>query len=234
MKHIASKLAFVITFAVLAMAGIGFKETIITQGTEVTVKLVLGAGATMTGHTASDDPVIFHENVVTYTASSGTSLPTPTKPGTEFVSWVYVLSGELVRVSVMPATSGAVYFAYYVGDGTLANEGGGSSSQTGENVDLYLDTGGASLWNQAGALFYVYTFNQTTAGTWPGTVMSLVGGNIFTASIPGGFASVIFVRVSPTDGTVWNQTADLTYSSSYNLYTITGWSADGGTWSNLT
>jgi len=233
MDNIINKFSLILAFAVMGITGTSIKGTTIAQGAEVTVKLVLGKGATLTGHSATNDPTIFHENVVTYTANSGTSLPIPTKTGTEFISWVYALGGELVRVSLMPATSGAIYFAYYVGDGTLAAEGGGSSSQPGANIDLFLDTGGSSLWNQAGARFYVYTFNQATAGSWPGTAMSLLSGNIFTASLPSGFSNVIFVRVNPADGSVWNQTADLTYSASYNLYTITGWASTAGTWSNL-
>jgi hypothetical protein len=227
MTRMINRLLFIAGFAVLGFSGTSNQPHPVS-GAEVTVKLVLGKDATLTGHTASDDPSIFHENVVTFTANSGSPLPTPEKTGTTFVSWVYAQNSELVRVSVMPLTSGAIYFAYWNGDGSLATEGSSSEPIPTDQVTLYLDTGGASLWNQAGARFFVYTFNQETAGAWPGTEMTLVSGNIFTITVDGGFSSLIFVRRNSTNTETWNQTADLSYSPSFNLYTITGW--DSGQW----
>lgn len=240
MKRITTKIAIITAFALMGFASL-HDNLVSVYGEDVTVKLVLGKDASLSGYTASDDEEIFHENVVTYTATSGSPLPTPTKTGTTFVSWVYAENSELVRVATMPLSSGAIYFAYWLGDGSLATGTSSSSSSSSETssstgplevVPLYLDTGGSSLWNQDGARFYVYTFNPETAGAWPGFSMGLVSGDIYTANVPIGFTSVIFIRVDPTNpATIWNQTADLTYSSAYNLYTITGWNQGDGVWS---
>ena len=232
MTRMINRLLCITSLAIIGLASIAYQPRPV-EGANVTVKLVLGKDASMTGYTASNDPTIFHENVVSFTAASGTTLPTPQKNGTTFVSWVYAENSELVRVSVMPLTSGAVYFAYWNGDGSLATDGSSSQPIPTDPVTLYLDTGGPSLWNQAGARFYVYTFNQETAGAWPGREMTLVSGNVYTITIDGGFTSVIFVRRNPTNTETWNQTADLSYSLSYNLYTITGWgSGQWGTYSS--
>jgi hypothetical protein len=87
---------------------------------QVSVKLVLGDHATLQGYQGVDDEVIYHRNVVTYSAAVDSTLPRPTKPHTTFVSWVYAQSSALVRVNKMPRSSGAVYYAYWQGDGTLA------------------------------------------------------------------------------------------------------------------
>ncbi|MFZ9138933.1 MAG: hypothetical protein ACO207_00565 [Bacilli bacterium] len=87
---------------------------------QVTVKLVLGEKATLPGYQGVQDETIYHRNVVAYTAAADSNLPTPTKPGTTFVSWVYAQSSALVRVNKMPKTSGATYYAYWQGDGSLA------------------------------------------------------------------------------------------------------------------
>lgn len=224
MKHQFNRLMFVTAFALLGMASIT-KPINPVHSDNVTVKLVLGKNATLQGQTASNDATIFHENVVTYTASSGSPLPTPTKEGTTFVSWVYAQNSELVRVSLMPLTSGAIYYAYWLGDGSLATGGGSSQPIPTDPVTLYLNTGGASLWNKDGARFYVYTFNQETAGAWPGTPMSLVSGDLYTAIIPGGFANVVFGRRDGTGTMEWNKTADLSYTPGSNLFTITDWSS---------
>jgi len=232
MKRTLRILSLTLAFAIVGFGGFAKPDPLTVQGANVTVKLVLGKGANLSGYTATDDATIFHENVVTYTAASGSPMPTPSKTGTEFVSWVHAENGALVRVAVMPLTSGAVYFAYWNGDGTLATEDGGSSSETGPNIDLYLNTGGSLLWNKDGARFYVYTFNAATTGAWPGLNMTLVTGDIYYASVPSGFTGLNFARINPSDGSTWNQTGDLTFSSSFNLYTITGWGGTDGYWSS--
>jgi hypothetical protein len=223
MKRIIT-LAALTAFALLGIFSNNTAPTTVASA-NVTVKLVLGTGATLAGNTAAADSEIFHENVVTYTASSGSALPAPTKEGTEFVSWVYAENSELVRVSLMPLTSGAIYFAYYEGDGSLA------TGISGEDVTLYLDTGGASLWNQASARFFVYTFSIETTGAWPGEEMTLVTGDIYSLTVPGGYASLLFTRMAPDLSDDWNQTGDLSYTPGLNLYTITGWGESDGTWS---
>ncbi|MFA5235704.1 MAG: hypothetical protein WC399_02485 [Bacilli bacterium] len=223
MKRVTT-LAALAAFALFGV--LAYNQTpIVAEGANVTVKLVLGPEASLSGYTPADDPTIFHENVVTYTAASGSDLPEPSKEGTEFISWVYAENSELVRVSVMPLTSGAIFFAYYEGDGSLA------TGISDEDVTLYLDTGGSSLWNQAGARFFLYTFNIETAGAWPGEEMTLVAGDIYSLTVPGGFAELVFARKAPnlTDWT--NQTGNLTYTPGLNLYTITDWGPFDGNWS---
>lgn len=212
---------------------------------DVTVKLVLGDQATLPGFEATDDEVIYHHNVVSYTAPSGTVLPSPIKEGATFTAWVYAENARLMQATVMPLSSGAVYYAYF-GSGTLATSSQNSSSSessssssgvtsstiSSENssapdqVTLYLDV---ALWSLDNPIFYVYTFNAETAGAWPGVAMAVVVGTIYQATIPTGFSSVIFSRYS-SNGTLWNQTVDLTYNPVYNLFTIASW--NNGTWSN--
>ncbi|MEY3431822.1 MAG: hypothetical protein RIS53_720, partial [Bacillota bacterium] len=96
----------------------------------ITIKLVLGEHATLPGYQGINDESIYHRNVVTYTAAADSTLPTPIKPGTTFVSWVYAQSSALVRVNKMPKTSGAVYYAYWQGDGSLATTIASSSSSS--------------------------------------------------------------------------------------------------------
>lgn len=258
MKHFFNRLAFIFVLLLIGVSGLA-KPVTPVYGENVTVKLVLGKNATLTGYVGSNDATIFHENVVTYTAASNTTLPTPTKQGTTFVSWVYAQNSELVRVSKMPLSSGAIYFAYWEGDGSLATGSAtsslpsSSSSQTssvtssssvvGEPVTIYLNTGGATLWNQADAQFYIYTFNPVTKGVWPGTRMSLVSGDIYTATIEDASSTFIFSRFNPSyvhgesnpdaEGMKWNQTENLVYAAGQNLYTITGWGAatSTGSWS---
>lgn len=97
---------------------------------------------------------------------------------------------------------------------------------------LYLNTGGSSLWDQGGAWFAAYFYGN--GNTW--RTMSCVGQNLYAVETPTdkSYPNVIFVRMKNTDtstldfGNSWNQTPDLTISSSKNLYTITKWSE--GNW----
>lgn len=222
MKRIIT-LAALTAFALLGVFAYQPAPTV-AESANVTVKLVLGPDASLNGYTPADDPSIFHENVVAYTAASGANLPEPTKEGTAFVSWVYAENSELVRVSVMPLTSGAIYFAYYEGDGSLA------TGISDEDVTLYLDTGGSDLWHKDGARFFVYTFNVETVGVWPGEEMTIVSGDVYSLTVPGGFTGLIFVRESPDLTDEWNKTGDLTYTPGLNLYTITDWGDFDGYW----
>ena len=90
-----------------------------------------------------------------------------------------------------------------------------------------------SYWNQSGALFYVYFFNNSNSTfMWKKmeVVDSAASTKIYYTEKEEGYPNCIFVRVNPSytgtnywDGK-WNQTADLEVpTSNYNLYTITGW-----------
>jgi hypothetical protein len=95
-----------------------------------------------------------------------------------------------------------------------------------------------SYWNQAGAVFYVYFFNNSNS-TYMWKKMEVVDSaastKIYYTEKEEGYPKCIFVRVNPAyTGTdywygTWNQTADLdTPTSTQNLYTITGWGSNNG------
>ena len=106
----------------------------------------------------------------------------------------------------------------------------------GETKTIYLNTGGAQLWNQADAKFFVHA--------WGGAAdldaqMTLVAGDIYQVEIA--HTSIIFLRLAPAaTGVVWegenlwNKTADLEIPEGMNCYTITGWGETDGTWSSYT
>ena len=99
-------------------------------------------------------------------------------------------------------------------------------------------TGGTKLylipnsnWKTDNARFAAYFFG--TGDAW--VDMSLVGDGIYAVSAPSGsWTNVIFCRMNPntTDNNwdnKWNQTGNLTWDGTKNLFTISGW--DGGSWS---
>ena len=101
---------------------------------------------------------------------------------------------------------------------------------------IYLNTGGASLWETDGAnKFAVWHWQGSGEGQWTGWMTSL-GNNIWSVDIPDSSNQVIFCRfntaaTSPSWGAdMWNQTDDLEPGSN-NLYTITGWGKGEGNWS---
>jgi hypothetical protein len=211
---------------------------------QVTVKLVLGEGATLPGYLASNDVTIFHHNVVTYTALAESILPTPQKPGTTFVSWVFAQSSALVRVNRMPKTSGAVYYAYWQGDGSLAttiasssqgeSSSGSSSpisSTPSDPTSIYLKANVAPVnWPEANAKIYLFVWNAPTTVTWPGYEMNAMGDGLYRYDLSFTPTDLLFARINPNNVTeTWNQTVDLMYTAPNNLFTLTSW--DNGVWS---
>lgn len=105
---------------------------------------------------------------------------------------------------------------------------------------VYLNTGGASLWEMDGAKFAIWYWGTGSAGAWT-PWMSHVEGPVWSANIPDGNNNLIFVRLSgdaasPNWDAKWNQTADLSLPSmSAPMYTIVAWGENGlstGSWSN--
>ncbi len=97
--------------------------------------------------------------------------------------------------------------------------------------DLYLNTGGSSLWNQAGAKFAIWSWTGSGNGTWS-AFMNQYDGDIFVTTISDNADHVIFARINsdasaPDWNKVWNQTEDLSLSTK-NMYTITGWGQGEG------
>ena len=97
--------------------------------------------------------------------------------------------------------------------------------------NIYLDTGGTSLWDQAGAWF--------DAHCWMGveesadyTMTKVEGTSIYKATINANYQKLVFARVEPgkeldADWTyVWNKTEDLDIPADKEIYTITGWGSD--------
>ena len=105
---------------------------------------------------------------------------------------------------------------------------------------IYLNTGGSSLWNQAGAVFFTHSWG----GGDSDDKMALLSGDIYAVDIPNGNSSVIFMRMKSGSTSaswgddLWNKTADLTIPANKNCYTITGWGNNTkvcpGSWSSYT
>lgn len=105
---------------------------------------------------------------------------------------------------------------------------------------IYLNTGGSSLWNQGGAVFFTHSWGSGDSDD----KMTPLTGAIYSVDIPDGNNSVIFLRMKSGSTSVswgndlWNKTADLTIPSGKNCYTITGWDSGDkvcpGSWSSYT
>lgn len=221
---------------------------------QVTVKLVLGEKATLPGYQGVQDETIYHRNVVAYTAAADSNLPTPTKPGTTFVSWVYAQSSALVRVNKMPKTNGATYYAYWQGDGSLATTIPSSSSPSSSSqmmsssvitsteivtssseafvpFNLYLQAKTANVdWTDANAQIRIFYWNAPTNLEWPGTIMVAEGNGLYSYRFENFRPTdLLFIRLNPNDTTeVWNQTVNLTYPNGQNLFTLTAWNNGEG------
>lgn len=110
---------------------------------------------------------------------------------------------------------------------------------TGGTV-LYLKPN--SNWTQSNAWFAMYLCNGSSAATW--VKMVSVGDGIYAAVVPSGESheNVIFCRMNSANTTKldwsnkWNQTSDLTWDGSKNLFTVPGDWWDGATkeWSTYT
>lgn len=103
---------------------------------------------------------------------------------------------------------------------------------------LYLDAG---VWDVDGARFAAYFFDGTAGAKWVN--MESVELGIYKVDAPsnGTSAKVIFCRMNPASATndwsnKWNQSNDLTWDGSKNLYKITGWGSNKstGTWGTYT
>ncbi len=102
---------------------------------------------------------------------------------------------------------------------------------------IYLNTGGGSLWNQAGAVFFTHSWGS---GSDSDIKMTHVTGDIYSSEIPDGDNGIIFVRMPNGSSSLnwddkWNGTGDLTIPSGKNCYTITDWNPSSNDhWSSYT
>ena len=99
-----------------------------------------------------------------------------------------------------------------------------------------------SNWKQSNAWFSAYFFTTANNNTAWSTMSDPDGDGIYSCLSPSGsWTNIIFVRMDPA-GSIgswdydWNQTNDLTYDGTKNLYTVTegAWSKGSGSWSAQT
>ena len=94
----------------------------------------------------------------------------------------------------------------------------------------------SSNWNESTPRFAAYFCNGTSAATWVN--MNSIGNNVYEVTVPSGnHKNVIFCRMNGSASANnwnnrWNQTADLVFDGTQNLYTVSGW--DSGSWSKAT
>ena len=91
-----------------------------------------------------------------------------------------------------------------------------------ENV-VYFNDSAIAVGNERYAL---YVWKSESDNKW--VDMTSTGSNMYQATLPDGYTNFIVARISKDVSSndwnnVWNQSPDLTYSSSKNLVTATGW-----------
>ena len=105
-------------------------------------------------------------------------------------------------------------------------------------------TGGTTLylkpnsnWTKDGARFAAYLCNGSSSAEWY-SMSDCNGDGIYemTVNDDKNHKNIIFCRMNPNNGTndwaqKWNQTGDLTWNGTNNLYTMTTGSWDAGSWS---
>lgn len=97
---------------------------------------------------------------------------------------------------------------------------------------IYLDAGGSSYWDQAGAKFCAWSWAEGVSGSWAGDGFlpeTSSGSGVYTAEVPVTSDQVIFVRLKNTATTPnwddeWNRSGKLYIpDDDDNCYKITGW-----------
>ena len=101
---------------------------------------------------------------------------------------------------------------------------------------IYLNTGGSSMWNQAGAWFCAWVWGGSTADAmYKGYDPD--GDGIYAFTIPSDATNIIFLRKNPANtGLDWNGEWNRVEASltDNNCCTITGWQTTSFSWSKLT
>ena len=108
------------------------------------------------------------------------------------------------------------------------------------NTKLYLEPN--SNWKQANARFAAYFFGNGEAWVSMTELSTCDGKTVYEVTSPNkSYTNVIFCRMNPSASAnnwdnKWNQTSDLTYDGTKNLYTVKSntWDKGGGTWSAYT
>lgn len=99
---------------------------------------------------------------------------------------------------------------------------------------IYLNTGGSALWNQSEAVFFCQSWGGNAAKQ--DIELTKVNASVYSAEISDSDTKVMFLRLrqgatSIETKNVLNQTAVLSLSPDYDMYTITGWGETEGSWS---
>ncbi len=107
----------------------------------------------------------------------------------------------------------------------------------GETKSIYLNAGGSSLWDQAGAWFDAWVWGSSSeADAWY-TFTDYDFDGVYEIKVPADAAGMKILRKDPAstehNWNSWNATGDLSIGSS-NCYTITGWGGSDGSWSSFT
>ena len=108
--------------------------------------------------------------------------------------------------------------------------------------NVYLNAGGAAMWDKDNARFAVYTWD---GGDQWFDMVKIEGTDIYTVKLPAGISNIIFVRMNGSTtannwNNKWDQTNDLKLPlDGTNLYTISSWGQDTnwkgvGSWSTQT
>ena len=97
-----------------------------------------------------------------------------------------------------------------------------------------------SNWNQASARFAIYFFNNDTGkNTWVSMTAVSDDTGVYQATAPSGtWKNLVFCRMNPSNTTnswdnKWNQSGDLTYNGTNDLFTVPSgsWNSATTTWS---
>ncbi|MCI7429708.1 MAG: alpha-amylase family glycosyl hydrolase [Bacteroidales bacterium] len=94
---------------------------------------------------------------------------------------------------------------------------------------IYLNTGGSACWGADNPAFFAHSWEGSD---FADSQMTLVSGDVYSASVPDAHTSIIFVRMpsgstSINWDTKWNRTGDLTIpTDGKNCYTMTSWMSD--------
>ena len=192
----------------------------------------------------TSDAIVLNSVTVTTASDADFTQNVTTKTVTDFT----IVKNTKDTIDVVPATEPWATNSYYKIAFNITNpngsnyafvvesilfyayaEGGGDDPEP-ETQTVYLNGGGSSLWNQAGAEFFAHTWGGAEAVA---VKMTLVEGDVYSAAIPADNNNVVFVRMPQNSEAIdwdncWNKTEDLTIEGGNNLYTITAWGEGDG------
>ena len=125
-------------------------------------------------------------------------------------------------------------FAMGLGVAVGAHRSQVAKSEAAGTKTVYLKPG---VWSADSAVFEVYSWGSAT--NWASMDEVATDPGVYKAEIPDGNSDLIMCRMNPAGtahnwGSVWNQSADLSYAAATPLYEVTGWGASDGSWKAYT